>query len=202
MDHNEALKQYRELVIRLFEYFPSFKDVLFGKQTGTFWDDFYQTQLKTALFDDVDLYGGMSRYVFVIDDSDYALKMGTCYRGDEDCEREVETYAKAQKEGIAHMFAAVEYGFSFLGKRFYLCERADADEDLALEKSAESSGRSVEDIEPDDMEAIQDVFYYFFESEDVWKFIDFCDEHGINDIHMANIGFDGETVKCIDYAGF
>lgn len=202
MDRCEALKEYQELVLKLLDYFPTFRDDLMNRQTGEFWEEFHLARRDTNIFDNVSLYGGMSRYVFVIDGSDYALKMGTCNRGDEDCEREVETYKEAQKEGVAHMFAAVEYGFSFLGKKFYLCERADADEDLALEKSAESSGCSVEDIDPSDIDAVQDVFYCFFSNKDVWKFIDFCDEHGINDIHMANIGFDGETVKCIDYAGF
>lgn len=201
MNEEADIKVYIEWLDMLMSDFPSFANYLAGEESD-FWDEFHSSKIESAKYDDLSLYCGMSRGVFVSDNCDYAIKFALNKRGEEDCEKEVANYQAAIKENIQEMFASVEFGFVYRGKKFYLCERADADEDYAFERAASYSGRDIEDISGDDEEAVDDIFYSYYEYWLVNQFIDFCDKMGINDIHMANIGFDGNTVKCIDYAGY
>lgn len=205
MSKHDDIQVYIKWLDMLVSDLPTFIDYLednHANKESDFWNDFHSAKIETTRYDELNFYCGMSRGVFVSDNCDYAIKFALNARGEEDCRREVATYQTAIKEGLDSMFASVEYGFTYHGKSFYICERADADEDHAIELSASYSGREREDIEDNDEEAINDIFYSYYDYKLVNKFLDFCYDNHINDIHLNNIGFNGDAVKCIDYAGY
>lgn len=199
---DEQKTKYVELFNKLWDSFSSFQVLAVkGRDEEAFWDDFHCH--TTNEFDEVHLYGGMSRYAFVLEDCDYVVKFGVNPRGNEDCAREEELYQKAVESEIGHMFVKVER-FTTYGKlQLYFCERADADEDFAI--STHMSYRQLTDYsdsKQDSEEQVEDIFNSFYGWRDVGLFYEFCADNNINDLHLNNIGFDGETVKCIDYAGY
>lgn len=207
------LGKYEEILNLFYKNFESFRNLSNLKSGGgDFIDDFFKNRLKEGFewCDNIRIYYGMSRFVIIHDDEDFVLKIPHNERGLKDCEREQLVFNEALKVGLSFMFAEVGFLCNYNDINVFWAEKAEADEDYATERYASYHGYdtsspdfSTSDVDTSDGEAlVEDIFHSFFSCEDVWNFYDFCGEWDVNDIHLGNIGFDGDTVKCIDYAGY
>lgn len=228
MTKAEAIIYYKALIKEYIENLPYFRELLRNLGDGIIDDKSYRSLVRCMIerSDDqiykyetnknesinVQLHWGSYRCVITSEDCDYALKFTHTkeerrVRGVrkmcDDCETEVEIYELAKKRGLDDFFAEVYPidrkdfvidGIDFELPQFYLAEEACPDIDRFY------SYVEVDRVEDNDAADTLDVFvdYYYNRPEILNKFIEFCKEIQLQDIHDENVGFKyGDDVRGI-----
>lgn len=115
---------------------------------------------------------GIARVVFVT--SDYVIKIdyddyGVSAFGG--CENELRFYSIAERDGMAYLFAKISY-YSYMNRDFYIMPRV-----YGIGRYEDS-----------------DAHEYMIEAESDW-----CEEHGVGDLHEYNYGWYKDRPIIIDY---
>lgn len=174
------------------------------------YDQIYKYEMNKNESVDVQMHWGSYRCAITSDDCDYVLKF--TYEKEvrrvrgvrkmcDDCETEVEVYKLAKERGVDDFFAEVYSidrkdfvidGIDFELPQFYLAEAACPDEDRFYEYVEVDNVADVEEYEIDNQcDGGLDVFvdYYYHRPEILNKFIKFCKEIQLQDMHDENVGF-------------
>ena len=168
-------------------------------------DIWYMWENDTADIDNARFTNGVSRGVFIFDDSDYVVKFSLT----EDYTSfisEQELYKEAKMCGVEKFFAPITYLCTIGGFKFYTQKkvksgtRMDTDGESLSEASISLlNGCNDTSFCQNDL---FDDFYENYEEEELYKLIDFINDYDINDIHYKNVGFLNNLPVIIDYAGY
>lgn len=157
---------------------------------------------------------GATRFVLIDMLSDWVFKaMFTGFHRNY-CARESHNFQQAVCADLGEFFAPTYYVGKFYGIDFYCMRKVETNYDDMSERAYEiycSSSRarieweessSSDYFDSGDVYAAQLLFINFYGEETFNKLDNFCCEHNINDLHVANCGYlDGKLVY-IDYGGF
>ena len=168
-------------------------------------DIWYMWENDAADIDNVRFTNGVSRGVFIFDDSDYVVKFSLT----EDYTsfiNEQELYLEAKMYGVEKFFAPITYLCTIGGFEFYAQKkvksgtRMDTDgENLSEASISLLNGCNDTSFCQNDL---FDDFYDCYEEKELCKLIDFINDYNINDIHYKNVGFLNNLPIIIDYAGY
>ena len=168
-------------------------------------DIWYMWENDTADIENARFTNGVSRGVFIFDDSDYVVKFSLT----EDYTSfisEQELYNEAKICGVEKFFAPITYLCTIGGFEFYIQKkvkrgtRMDTDGENLSEASI-SLLNCCNDTSFCQNDLFDD-FYENYEEEEVYKLIKFINDYDVNDIHYKNVGFLNNLPVIIDYAGY
>lgn len=168
-------------------------------------DIWYMWENDAADIENARFTNGVSRGVFIFDDSDYVVKFSLTEEYDSFI-NEQELYIEAEKYGVEKFFAPITYLCTIGEFRFYIQKkvksgtRMDTDgENLSEASISLLNGCNDTSFCQNDL---FDDFYENYEEEELYKLIDFINDYDINDIHYRNVGFLNNLPVIIDYAGY
>ena len=168
-------------------------------------DIWYMWENDTADIENARFTNGVSRGVFIFDDSDYVVKFSLT----EDYTSfisEQELYIEAKMCGVEKFFAPITYLCTIGGFKFYIQKkvksgtRMDTDGE-SLSEASISLLNCCNDTSFCQNDLFDD-FYENYEEEELYKLIDFINDYDINDIYYKNVGFLNNLPVIIDYAGY
>ena len=168
-------------------------------------DIWYMWENDTADIENARFTNGVSRGVFIFDDSDYVVKFSLTEEYDSFI-NEQELYIEAEMYGVEKFFAPITYLCTIGGFRFYIQKkvksgtRMDTDGENLSEASI-SLLNCCNDTSFCQNDLFDD-FYENYEEEELYKLINFINDYDINDIHYKNVGFLNNLPVIIDYAGY
>lgn len=158
---------------------------------------------------------GVSKGVIIFDDLDWVVKfpLGVpSYSGHaviDYCAKEYDVYTKALENGLESLFAPMYFLERYFGVDAYVMEKVKVDSERIYSEhfdswasiSTATEGQHRLNFFEKHTMAIT-LFDYHDESL-IDKFIDFCNNEGVGDLHSDNMGYneDGDLVL-IDYSGF
>jgi hypothetical protein len=158
---------------------------------------------------------GVTKGVIIFDDLDWVVKfpLGASFfiwhPVIDYCAKEYDVYTKALEVGLESLFAPIYYLECYFGVDAYAMEKVKVDSERinseyidswASISTATKAQRRLNFFEEHEM-AIT-LFDYHDESL-IDKFIDFCDNEGIGDLHYYNMGYNkDDNLVLIDYSGF
>lgn len=158
---------------------------------------------------------GVSKGVIIFDDLDWVVKfpLGVSSSSGRPvidyCAKEYDVYTKALENGLESLFAPIYFLERYFGVDVYVMEKVEVDPDRIYSEhfdswasiSTATKGRHrLNFFEKHEM-AIT-LFDYHDESL-IDKFIDFCNNEGVNDLHGGNMGYnEDDDLVLIDYSGF
>ena len=163
--------------------------------------------------DDIFLHAGATKVVIEIEDIGWVLKVDFDNTSEAYCELEADVYADAVAAGFEDFLAAEYFYTTKRGKDFYAQEIAIPDEDAVTstcyeyytsDMSEEEATDWWENVGVDCLDDGQRVAAMFdMSSQKLWGFIQFLEEHEVNDLHTGNFGYknDGKVV-IFDYSGY
>ena len=170
---------------------------------------------------------GASRQVFWdYDHDDFVLKVGLDPGDEKYCQKEVEVYNAAVEAGLGDYFGWTARIGEVDGVGIYAMEWLNCDEEEVSDGSykhyfhefCEENGLDMDDV--DAQEIFDEEFNenydsycsnsgireWFISSIPDWQMADelniFLEEHHINDLHSANVGYRGTKLVLADYAGW
>lgn len=169
---------------------------------------------------------GASRIAIWRNNSNYVIKMPIYANCLKYCEREVEIYHDAVKQGIEEYFAwcdcaiapADNGGFGVYVMEFLNCDEDGIDDD-SMEYRFKEYCRS-NDLDSEDEEVRDDFLDWYWDSDDCGdavidylveqipetsvqrKVYSFIDNEDISDIHSGNVGYRNNTLVFCDYASY
>lgn len=223
MTRIEAIAYYKSLIEEYIKNIPIFRELLRNLGQELIWymvekssEEIYKYEMNKNESIKVQMHYGSYRCAITSEDCDYVLKF--TYKKEirkvrdirkmcDDCETEVEIYKLAKERGLDDFFAEVYpidrkdfmiEGIDFEMPQFYLAEAACPDEDRFYEYVEVDNVADVESYNlENDFDCGLDTFidYYYHRPEVLNKFISFCNEIQLQDIHDKNIGFKYEEDK-------
>lgn len=223
MTRIKAIAYYKSLIEEYIKNIPIFKELLRNLGQGLIWymvekssEEIYKYEMNKNESIKVQMHYGSYRCAITSEDCNYVLKF--TYQKEirkvrdirkmcDDCETEVEIYKLAKERGLDDFFAEVYpidrkdfmiEGIDFEMPQFYLAEAACPDEGRFYKYVEVDNVADVESYNlEDDFDGGLDTFidYYYHRSEVLNKFISFCNEIQLQDIHDENIGFKYEEDK-------
>lgn len=169
--------------------------------------DVYYEALQYLEDNDMSYAKGETKGCLINDkDDEYVLKWSLSV--DNYCQIEYEKYQLAVKYHTDEYFAKIIPIGKVRGLDLFLMEKCNVDEDLVYSYSGSCSDNTSSSSEEcwsydDPIELTGKCLCSFWGSDKYYKFTNFCFRFDINDIHSANIGFDGVYMpKVIDYSGY
>ena len=218
-----AKKIVSEIMERNFSYAVSFH------KTNSKFYDFYRpgahswmTENESYLVDEgIDMGWGATKVCLVSEElTNWVIKVGLLFSTDPDaatkidkdfCALEAKYYQEAVAAGLGHFFSATYELCEVDGIKFYLQERADANEvkisdlfyyyeqsEYGFEEGEDRLDDAVADME--DEERLEAVFG---EEKEIVKLKAFIHEWNINDLHEGNFGITPNGFyKIIDFSGY
>lgn len=169
------------------------------------------------LFDELapfSFYYGASRGCFVPlgAENNYVFKFDLNHVSEQYCEQEVSIYKAAEEEGLAFVFAKIEF-YDELPNSVALYKQRKVDrisineDNNALDKESikniahtiNTYNQNISELPFQWCQKFQEVY-----GEDTFiNFLNFCAEQGVNDLHDRNVGYDTNGNPIVfDYAGF
>lgn len=158
---------------------------------------------------------GISKGVIIFDDLDWVVKfpLGVpSYSGHtliDYCAKEYDVYTKALEIGLGSLFAPMYFLERYFGVDVYVMEKVEVDPERIYSEhfdswasmSTATEGQHRLNFFEEHTMAIT-LFDYHDESL-IDKFICFCNNEGVGDLHSGNMGFNEDgTLVLIDYSGF
>ncbi len=212
----EALEIVRDLCDNY-----GFTNVLLGNVP--FYD--FTSDCLCGLRDLYEIHHGCTRYCIHKYDADYVIKV-QYHNGSIDDEfnygaNELKVWREAVAAGLSDFFAPVDYLFNYDGFEFYAMEYIDMDEDNNSSHIYDTmvgaySFSHPEATEEDCMEWFesnsrfenQPQILRYAANDDVWgadnadAVAALLNRLNVNDIHIANVGYNGDMFVIADYAGY
>lgn len=158
---------------------------------------------------------GLSKGVIIFDDLDWVVKFPlgvSAYIGHtviDYCAKEYDVYIKALEVGLESLFAPMYFLECYFGVDAYAMEKVEVDpkriysehiDSWASISSATEGRRRLSFFEEHTMTIT--LFDYHDESL-IDKFIDFCNNEGVGDLHDGNMGYNKDNnLVLIDYSGY
>ena len=161
---------------------------------------------------------GASKICFVFEDFDFVIKWSTC--GENEAMQEVNFYEEAKTRNLDKFFPMTEYFFSHRGIDFVAQEKITIQAEDVYGENMEylaNIGRTVpnymiEKVQKD----LNKVSCYTRRINKIWiacllsihgkratkALCKFVQEHDINDLHGANVGFKGNRPIILDFSGY
>ncbi len=167
--------------------------------------------------EDIDIWfaSGSTKFVIGSPQIGYVIKIPFAGMRHDYCQEEKNIYDEACDSGIGCLFAQCDILGDFEPEKnspytatVYIMEYAECDERKACNEFLSSWPHMAKSYYIDNCseEMDEDATLAFLEQEwgnDVFdRFISFYQDFDLNDIHSANIGFDGENWIVIDYSGY
>lgn len=219
MTRIEAIAYYKSLIEEYIKNISIFRELLrnLGSKELMWYmvkkssEEIYEYETNKNESIKVQMHYGSYRCAITSEDCDYVLKF--TYRKEirrvrdirkmcDDCETEVGIYKLAKERGLDDFFAEVcpigrkdfvIEGIDFELPQFYLVEAACPDENRFYKYVEVDNVADVESYNLDDYDydCGLDPFidYYYHRPEVLNKFINFCNEIQLQDLHDENIGF-------------
>lgn len=158
---------------------------------------------------------GLSKGVIIFDDLDWVVKFPlgvSSYIGHtviDYCAKEYDVYIKALEIGLESLFAPMYFLECYFGVDAYAMEKVEVDPERINSEHLDSwasistatEGRHRLNFFEEHTMAIT-LFDYHDESL-IDKFIDFCNNEGVGDLHDGNMGYNKDNnLVLIDYSGY
>lgn len=158
---------------------------------------------------------GLSKGVIIFDDLDWVVKFPlgvSSYIGHtviDYCAKEYDVYIKALEVGLESLFAPMYFLECYFGVDAYAMEKVEVDPERINSEHLDSwasistatEGRHRLNFFEEHTMAIT-LFDYHDESL-IDKFIDFCNNEGVGDLHDGNMGYNKDNnLVLIDYSGY
>lgn len=199
------IEKVRQKAFELFEKMSHFKGFYSFIKEDIFTDEFIDELCDS----DISYNSGCTRYVFW-DDCDYVYKVN--FKKEVDyCKKEAENYEAARECGIEDMFAECAYVLTYEGRDIYAMEFAEVNDEQTCsdlrEKMENSSHFTKEEIDNilydlNGCDVVSELLNYYYSLSMIKRFDWLCRRNYINDIHDSNVGYIGDRLVIIDYAGY
>lgn len=132
--------------------------------------------------------------------------------GVDHCRAEARNYKKAVEEGLEDCFAWCEklMDFEYNGNSIpiYIMSYAECGEDMITDSvysylsEIGATEEEISSINLADSDMVEEFLEHLWGKEYFIKFISFCCDNKIDDLHSGNVGYIGNEVVCVDYSGF
>lgn len=167
---------------------------------------------------DVHISDGASKICLIFDNFDFVIKWSTC--GENEAMQEVDFYEEAKAQNLDKFFPMTEYFFSHNGIDFVVQEKISIQAEEVHGEYMEylsHIGRTVPRYMINKVEKdLNKVSGYTRRINRIWiacllsihgkkatkALCKFVQEHDINDLHGANVGFKGNRPIILDFSGY
>lgn len=190
-----------------------------GSQRG-YWDWYYATKELRTKFN-LSIHSGATKICVIDDEKDWVIKMPINWKSRHFCFAELYNYWRAIERKVDNCFAEIFRIGCIYGIEIYLQRKVCVNEDVIIDTVIEHVDLNdyAAELGYDDDCSIDSASEYISESlsESIFNIEEsagilfgaygaeveeMVDDFHINDLHCANIGYDGTTFILIDYSGF
>lgn len=128
------------------------------------------------------------------------------------CRAEARNYKRALEEGLESCFAWCEklMDFEYKGNLvpIYIMSYAECGDEMITDSvysylsEIGATEEEISSINLSDSYIVEEFLEHLWGEEYFSRFISFCFDNKIDDLHSGNVGYIGNEVVCVDYSGF